>query len=248
MLNFTALLIEHSYARHIYNSTEVCYKIPSPFLCLLLSSSCLNATHPVIHSPLVFHCYPVPLVSTAIPSQFLFHPTHYFSCCLPFTAPVLCLVHWPHGLLHCGPTGHSYTVAQLVTPTLWPNWSIHSVYHNFVHLALDLVLTLGMCNNSASSVLQHLCVLLACPDLDVVLAVLNLLYVFSKRSNFISRLPPKKRAHLNSYLEYLAEVCCMFVCVCVYSWCDVCVCVCSHGVGSRTCLDWLSAAAMERKL
>lgn len=28
------------------------------------------------------------------------------------------------------------------------------------------------------SFLQHLCVLLACPDLDVVLAVLNLLYVF----------------------------------------------------------------------
>lgn len=65
--------------------------------------------------------------------------------------------------------------------------------------------------------LQHLCVLLACPDLDVVLAVLNLLYVFSKRSNFISRLAPKKRAHLNSYLEYLAEVCpvCVRVVSCI---------------------------------
>lgn len=63
---------------------------------------------------------------------------------------------------------------------------------------------------------QHLCVLLACPDLDVVLAVLNLLYVFSKRSNFISRLAPKKRSHLNSYLEYLAEVC-----VCMRMWCGV---------------------------
>jgi len=52
---------------------------------------------------------------------------------------------------------------------------------------------------------EHLCVLLASPDLDVVLAVLNLLYVFSKRSNFISRLPPKQRANLNSYLEYLGE-------------------------------------------
>ena len=48
---------------------------------------------------------------------------------------------------------------------------------------------------------EHLCVLLACPDLEVVLAVLNLFYVFSKRSNFISRLPPKQRTNLNSYLE-----------------------------------------------
>ena len=29
----------------------------------------------------------------------------------------------------------------------------------------------------------------------------------SKRSNFISRLPPKQRTNLNSYLEYLGEVC-----------------------------------------
>ncbi len=62
---------------------------------------------------------------------------------------------------------------------------------------------------------QHLCVLLACPDLDVVLAVLNLLYVFSKRSNFITRLGLKKRTQLNSYLEYLGEVC---VCVGVGGW------------------------------
>ena len=54
--------------------------------------------------------------------------------------------------------------------------------------------------------MQHLCVMLGSPDLDVVLAVLNLFYVFSKRSNFITRLPPKKRSNLNSYLEYLGEV------------------------------------------
>ena len=48
--------------------------------------------------------------------------------------------------------------------------------------------------------------MLGSPDLDVVLAVLNLFYVFSKRSNFITRLPPKKRSNLNSYLEYLGEV------------------------------------------
>jgi E3 ubiquitin-protein ligase HUWE1 len=52
---------------------------------------------------------------------------------------------------------------------------------------------------------EHLCTLLASPDMDVVLAVLNLLYVFSKRSNFISRLPQKHRSHLNSCLEYLGE-------------------------------------------
>ena len=48
--------------------------------------------------------------------------------------------------------------------------------------------------------------MLGSPDLDVVLAVLNLFYVFSKRSNFITRLLPKKRSNLNSYLEYLGEV------------------------------------------
>ena len=39
------------------------------------------------------------------------------------------------------------------------------------------------------SSMEHLSLLLSSFDLDVVLAVLNLLYMFSKRSNFISRLP-----------------------------------------------------------
>jgi E3 ubiquitin-protein ligase HUWE1 len=52
---------------------------------------------------------------------------------------------------------------------------------------------------------EHLCVLLATPDLDIVLAVLNLLYIFGKRSNYISRLPAQQRSDLNSYLEYLGE-------------------------------------------
>ena len=38
------------------------------------------------------------------------------------------------------------------------------------------------------SSMEHLSLLLSSFDLDVVLAVLNLLYMFSKRSNFISRL------------------------------------------------------------
>ena len=53
---------------------------------------------------------------------------------------------------------------------------------------------------------EHLCTLLGSPDLDVVLVVLNLLYVFGKRSNFISRLPSQQRSTLNSFLEYLGEV------------------------------------------
>jgi E3 ubiquitin-protein ligase HUWE1 len=43
------------------------------------------------------------------------------------------------------------------------------------------------------SSMEHLSLLLSSFDLDVVLAVLNLLYMFSKRSNFISRLAPDKR-------------------------------------------------------
>ncbi|XP_064399727.1 E3 ubiquitin-protein ligase HUWE1-like isoform X3 [Halichondria panicea] len=52
---------------------------------------------------------------------------------------------------------------------------------------------------------EHLFALLGCPDLEIVLAALNLFYVFSKRSNFISRLSAKKRSSLNSHLEYLGE-------------------------------------------
>ena len=39
---------------------------------------------------------------------------------------------------------------------------------------------------------------------DVVLAVLNLLYMFSKRSNFITRLGQEKRAGLLTRLTHLA--------------------------------------------
>ena len=40
---------------------------------------------------------------------------------------------------------------------------------------------------------------------DVVLAVLNLLYMFSKRSNFITRLGQEKRAGLLTRLTHLAS-------------------------------------------
>jgi len=54
------------------------------------------------------------------------------------------------------------------------------------------------------SSMEHLSLLLSSFDLDVVLAVLNLLYMFSKRSNFITRLAPDKRALLLTRLSHLA--------------------------------------------
>ncbi len=54
------------------------------------------------------------------------------------------------------------------------------------------------------SSMEHLTMLLASSDLDVVLAVLNLLYMFSKRSNFITRLAPEKRSGLLGRLTHLA--------------------------------------------
>eukprot|EP00095_Tigriopus_kingsejongensis_P000123 maker-scaffold450_size166944-snap-gene-0.20 protein:Tk00123 transcript:maker-scaffold450_size166944-snap-gene-0.20-mRNA-1 annotation:"hypothetical protein DAPPUDRAFT_313219" len=55
------------------------------------------------------------------------------------------------------------------------------------------------------SSMEHLTALLASSDLDVILAVLNLLYMFSKRSNFIARLNAEKRQGLLSRLTYLAS-------------------------------------------
>lgn len=42
--------------------------------------------------------------------------------------------------------------------------------------------------------------------MHVVLAVLNLLYVFSKRSNYITRLGSERRGPLLARLQHLAEV------------------------------------------
>ncbi|XP_041093093.1 E3 ubiquitin-protein ligase HUWE1-like [Polyodon spathula] len=55
------------------------------------------------------------------------------------------------------------------------------------------------------SSIEHLTMLLASCDMQVVLAVLNLLYVFSKRSNYITRLGSEKRAPLLTRLQHLAE-------------------------------------------
>ncbi|CAH1960710.1 unnamed protein product [Acanthoscelides obtectus] len=53
--------------------------------------------------------------------------------------------------------------------------------------------------------MEHLLVLLEANDMTVVLEVLNLLYMFSKRSNFITRLKPDEKECLLSRLQYLAE-------------------------------------------
>ncbi|XP_054168845.1 E3 ubiquitin-protein ligase HUWE1-like isoform X3 [Oppia nitens] len=53
--------------------------------------------------------------------------------------------------------------------------------------------------------MEHLITLLSSRDMQIVLAVLNLLYVFSKRSNFISRISTEKRQALLIRLTYLAE-------------------------------------------
>ena len=54
------------------------------------------------------------------------------------------------------------------------------------------------------SSMKHLITLLASSDLDVVLAVLNLLYMFSKRSNFLTRLSPDEISALLGRLTHLA--------------------------------------------
>ncbi|XP_068082120.1 E3 ubiquitin-protein ligase HUWE1 [Anabrus simplex] len=53
--------------------------------------------------------------------------------------------------------------------------------------------------------MEHLIALLASCNMDIVLGVLNLLYMFSKRSNFITRLNNEKRQALIRRLTHLAE-------------------------------------------
>ncbi|CRL01178.1 CLUMA_CG014451, isoform A [Clunio marinus] len=52
---------------------------------------------------------------------------------------------------------------------------------------------------------EHLTQLLLSTDLEIILGVLNLLYMFSKRSNFISRLSSHKKSTLLSRLKHIAE-------------------------------------------
>lgn len=53
--------------------------------------------------------------------------------------------------------------------------------------------------------MEHLTQLLLSTDLEIILGVLNLLYMFSKRSNFISRLSSHKKNTLLNRLRHIAE-------------------------------------------
>lgn len=53
--------------------------------------------------------------------------------------------------------------------------------------------------------IEHLTTLLQSVNMEIVLSVLNLLYMFSKRSNFISRLNTVKRITLLNRLGFIAE-------------------------------------------
>lgn len=53
---------------------------------------------------------------------------------------------------------------------------------------------------------EHLTMLLSSNNMEIVLGVLNLLYMFSKRSNFIPRLNSAKRTTLLARLMNVAEV------------------------------------------
>lgn len=55
------------------------------------------------------------------------------------------------------------------------------------------------------SSMDHLITLLSSSDVQIVLSVLGLLFVFSKRSNFIGKLSIEKRQELLTRLSYLAE-------------------------------------------
>ena len=54
--------------------------------------------------------------------------------------------------------------------------------------------------------IEHLIDMLVSVDLEVVLEVLHLLYMFIKRSNYLTRMSGTLRTSLNQRLTYLAEV------------------------------------------
>jgi len=53
--------------------------------------------------------------------------------------------------------------------------------------------------------IEHLISLMDCGDASVILSVLNLIYVFSKRSNYLSRMTSERRKHLQQRLFNLGE-------------------------------------------
>uniref|UniRef100_A0A1B0GIT8 HECT-type E3 ubiquitin transferase n=1 Tax=Lutzomyia longipalpis TaxID=7200 RepID=A0A1B0GIT8_LUTLO len=65
--------------------------------------------------------------------------------------------------------------------------------------------TFGNFSRHLYSSIEHLSALLLSVDMDIVLGVLNLLYMFSKRSNYLSRLTGDTRAALLGRLNFIAE-------------------------------------------
>lgn len=61
------------------------------------------------------------------------------------------------------------------------------------------------CSRHIYGSIDHVITLMCVADLEVTLSVLNLLYVFSKRSTFLTRLSQEKRNVLLERLAYLAE-------------------------------------------
>ena len=70
----------------------------------------------------------------------------------------MCALYCKHGYCH----GHFLIIMYAILNTLY-NFFNKLFFFNLIFVSVSL---------------QHLCVLLACPDLEVILAVLNLLYVF----------------------------------------------------------------------
>ena len=87
-------------------------------------------------------------------------------------------------------------------PNIW-KMKLYTKKQPDIRPARNLVQPCQILTINYFSSMEHLSLLLSSFDLDVVLAVLNLLYMFSKRSNFISRLAPDKRqVLLNRYVAY----------------------------------------------
>lgn len=61
------------------------------------------------------------------------------------------------------------------------------------------------CSRHIYGSIDHVISLMCVADLEVTLSVLNLLYVFSKRSTFLTRLSQEKRNVLLERLTYLAD-------------------------------------------
>ena len=80
-------------------------------------------------------------------------------------------------------------------------------------------------------------------NMEILLAVLNVIYVFAKRSNFLSRLYARLKSTLSSSLEFLGKVQ-LDTAPPTRTSCE-CFFVCSLGEVRLMGLGWQSAASLE---